>query len=298
MQIGPVVGARIGLGLIEGNPVSIREIRDYLSSYSTAEVVDWLTRAMALLWKADTLYHVETQKRILGGLCGDKLLNRVASQHKKWDSMQPCVFFDEGQILSVLRLALECCKMTWPRGNPKKPHMLARALLAINDHFRKPWRAQPSKQDLLHSLLPEFFFQYREHPRWSVARWECMLSRIPNSLGRAKADYVDNLFGQATGHSVVLYRAMSAALLAKFAQLIHTLKIEDEPLVIPQTAWLANYNLTGTEASAINTFVMRLEGMRSRFRGGPKATSGAYYFEPFRERPLVTSQGKTSASGR
>jgi len=279
---------------------SLNEAQILLSRYPFRVVLLLISQVNAHLWYRRRLVDDLTQDLWVRRLCSLETRQLIARWVRAQADRCSFVFFDEAQLLTALRLALDACDDS--AVTEQRPFDdLARALFIVCDHMGNPGGLQDSDEWFIRQMMPGAFFQHPDEWNHAAARWECLTCDIPTKHPEVAStfDFAD-AFRQATGQDIGTFRALAFGALSCFAELakrnfeaarandIEGAYAHDEArIALRHHEWLRHYHLKPDEHSLQNMLVATRDTLANEFRRGPTADQQPMHYRPLRQWPLV-----------
>jgi hypothetical protein len=287
--------AYAGLSLIEGVDFGIDEATRLIASYPLPVVIDTVARVLCVLEKATFRAAIEPQLELLLRMCNNKYVAVVKSRASVLDAHdgEPHkILFFSTQLYCALKLAVMHCNDRTGTGTDRDLTDLARALLIISDNIDKERGGLAENDWFIQSLFREMVFGHRE--RWpnAAARWDCLLTGIPERL-RGHHHYLDlrASFREATGLDPDLFQAYAFAYMATYHQFLQ--KGPDRlQMHVDAAGWMKNYSI-GPEADGLRSLMCAsADEWKQDFMNALPLSRQPYYFLPFLRRPAVEAVGR------
>ena len=295
---------RVGMRDLDGEMHDLGEARALLSRYPLKIVLLLVSQINAHLWYGRQLVDIRTRDLWVRRLCSPETQRLIAKWVRAHADATPFVFFEETQLLTAFRLALDVCG-DGARVEQRPLDDLARALFIVSDHMGNTGGQPDSDEWFIRQMAPGAFFQYPQARNHAAARWECLTHDIPQRYPEVASTFdFASAFKQATGQDISTFRALAFGALACFAEVAKRNYVaahandrdgayvrEEPPMAVRQQEWLRHYHLMPEEHSLLDMLVATRAALADEFNQAPALDQQPMHYRPFRQRPLVSLDG-------
>ena len=283
----------VNLETIEGERPSLDDVIGVLRRFPLESVVWIITRINYSLEKNYLLDPIEVQKKLLGHLCSAKLLKVIDAQHKVLDGPPPMRFFHEAQLMTALKLALLHCKDSVEVAPTGPMDDLVRVLLGVNSHLRQDGPDDSDDDSVLRDIFVNLAFSHEDHWPTEMARWECLIKRIPAQMtGDRRYFDCPTTFQRATGCDLEQHRAFAGAAYTSFSRLQDQDLDRRQVLHLQKSSWLHQFEVPSSDAQLYASIAAQPDQVRSELKASGNLALAPYYYLPLQKHPVIDIRGR------